>query len=217
MGDKATCGDFGGRTKSGEPCGQPVASGRCRFHPVEGEGGDDELSDAERRFVEEYCVDFNGARAARAAGYSEDNAAQQASRLLRKAKVQEAKKERLAKCGMTSAEATARMADMARADLRHFTRIDDEGRLVVDLSSPQAQAMLHTIREIKQTEERDGKTGEVIELKTEIKLHDAKDALHKILQQHGAYTEKVDVTSKGESVNIPVMYLPDNGRVDRDE
>lgn len=42
------------------------------------------------RFVDEYLVDLNGTQAAIRAGYSERTAAQQASRLLRKVKVQQA-------------------------------------------------------------------------------------------------------------------------------
>ena len=42
------------------------------------------------RFVDEYLVDLNGTQAAIRAGYSEKTAAQQASRLLRNVKVQQA-------------------------------------------------------------------------------------------------------------------------------
>lgn len=46
------------------------------------------------RFVHEYCVDLNGTQAAIRAGYSENAAAEQASRLLSKANIQEAIRER---------------------------------------------------------------------------------------------------------------------------
>lgn len=47
----------------------------------------DDLSDKEDLFCREFAVDRNGTRAAIAAKYSERNAAQQASRMLRKAKI----------------------------------------------------------------------------------------------------------------------------------
>lgn len=45
------------------------------------------LSEKEWRFVEEYCVDWNGAQAAIRAGYSERNSRSQAHRLLTKANI----------------------------------------------------------------------------------------------------------------------------------
>ncbi len=45
-------------------------------------------NDQTKLFCREYIKDFNGTRAAIAAGYSQKNAAQQASRLLRKANIQ---------------------------------------------------------------------------------------------------------------------------------
>ena len=49
-----------------------------------------DLSDKQRRFVDEYLIDMNGKQAAIRAGYSPDAAAAQASRLLTYANVSEA-------------------------------------------------------------------------------------------------------------------------------
>lgn len=46
------------------------------------------LSDQQRLFCSEYCVDFNGSQAAIRAGYSEKTSDQQASRLLTSVKIQ---------------------------------------------------------------------------------------------------------------------------------
>ncbi|HMG92367.1 MAG TPA: terminase small subunit, partial [Chryseolinea sp.] len=48
----------------------------------------DELTGKQKRFCEEYIFDFNGARAARAAGYSEDTAKEIASENLTKPNIQ---------------------------------------------------------------------------------------------------------------------------------
>ena len=48
------------------------------------------LTGKEERFVELYIIDFNGTKAAREAGYSAKTAAQAASRLLKKVKIQQA-------------------------------------------------------------------------------------------------------------------------------
>lgn len=47
-----------------------------------------ELTENEQRFGDEYLIDFNGTKAAIRAGYSKKTAASQASRLLRKVKIQ---------------------------------------------------------------------------------------------------------------------------------
>ncbi len=60
------------------------------------------LAPKQQRFVDEYLVDCNGARAAREAGYAEGSAHVEASRLLRNAKVraaiQQAMNERSQQC-----------------------------------------------------------------------------------------------------------------------
>jgi len=48
-----------------------------------------DLSEKQKRFCEEYTVDFNGLQAAIRAGYSEKTANQQASRLLTKVNIQQ--------------------------------------------------------------------------------------------------------------------------------
>ena len=69
------------------------------------------------RFVDEYLVDLNGTQAAIRAGYSEKTAAQQASRLLRNVKVQQAittSQKQLAEKGAWDVE---RLVDEAETDL----------------------------------------------------------------------------------------------------
>lgn len=47
-----------------------------------------DLTEKQEAFCQSYLIDFNGARAAREAGYSEDSARQEASRLLTNANIQ---------------------------------------------------------------------------------------------------------------------------------
>jgi len=47
-----------------------------------------ELTNQQKKFCEEYILDWNGARAARDAGYSENTAREQASRLLTKVHIE---------------------------------------------------------------------------------------------------------------------------------
>lgn len=59
-----------------------------------------ELTAQHQRFVDEYVIDRNGKQAAIRAGYSEKTAEQQASRLLRNVKVQEAIEAKLKRISM---------------------------------------------------------------------------------------------------------------------
>jgi len=218
MSEQTTCGDAGGTTKSGEPCGQPVTEGRCYRHRDQADDEDGcKLTDKQRRFVEEYCASLNATQAAIDAGYSEKTAHSIGHENLRKPEIDAAIQARMEQEGMTAAEATRRMGDLARANLLDFTRVTNDGRRVIDLTGARAEAMMHVIKKMKVTNKRMGEKGEVFWQKTEIELHDAKDAIYKILQAHGVYTERVDITTGGDKLQGPTIYLPDNNRVGGDD
>ena len=69
------------------------------------------------RFVDEYLVDLNGTQAAIRAGYSEKTAAQQASRLLRNVKVQQAIATRQKELAEKRAWDVERLVDEAETNL----------------------------------------------------------------------------------------------------
>ena len=69
------------------------------------------------RFVDEYLVDLNGTQAAIRAGYSEKTAAQQASRLLRNVKVQQAIATRQKELAEKRAWDVERLVDEAESNL----------------------------------------------------------------------------------------------------
>lgn len=89
------------------------------------------LTEQQKRFVEEYLIDMNGARAARAAGYSESAARETASRLLKKPEVAQAvrkARENLSeRTEITQDWVLQRWAAIADVDKRAF--FDDAGRL----------------------------------------------------------------------------------------
>lgn len=181
-----------------------------------------------RRFVEEYPVDFNGAAAARRAGYSQKTAASQASRLLTSVNVRRAIDARLSLLAMSADEALYRLAQHARGDLAPFL-VEDPKRPAgtrIDLSTEQAkQAMalvkevsiksrvLRASRSISEGDDGEATTVEVVAEETvSIKLHDPQTALIKILQAHDRMKADTEV-----NVNVQpaiTFYLPDNGRHD---
>jgi len=140
-----------------------------------------------RRFVEEYCggAKFNGAEAARRAGYAESRANVTASELLADADINQMVEERLDKLAMTAAEATKRLADQARADISDFFSVES-GRLVLDVEAV-AEDGGGVISEISLSDDGTHK----------IKLYDAQKALVKILDAHGAFNhrQEIDVTT----------------------
>jgi len=137
------------------------------------------LTGKQRVFVEAYLDCLNATEAARRAGYQQPM--QQGSRLLRNVEVRTATDAGLRERAMGKDEVLARLAEMARADMRDFVETEDteEGdgtpRLVVRKSAP-----LHLIKEMEVTRTtRRASDGEdlLYDTKIKIKLHDAKAAL----------------------------------------
>ena len=78
------------------------------------------MTSQQKRFVEEYIVDCNGAAAARRAGYSEKTARVKACQLLKDESIKSAIQERLTELAMSSQEALKQISDMARTRLNEF-------------------------------------------------------------------------------------------------
>ena len=156
----------------------------------------------QKRFVAEYCVDCNATQAAIRAGYSHKRANQTGYNLLQDPDIQEAVEERLEELAMSAAEATMRLSEWGRGTLARFLTVDDDGEVVLDLSSAEAQEYLYLIRDLKQTETvLSDDDGEVVLKRTmRVKLHDAKDAVRLILKMHGKFKEHYDITSGGEPI-----------------
>lgn len=177
----------------------------------------------QKKFVAAYCNHLNGAQAARDAGYSERRAKQTASELLANSDIKDAINAILDQQAMPAPEAVRRLTDMGRATIAHFIRIrpmmtliplkeadedeesdeaDEEGEkppmplvAAIDLTSDEAQQYYHLIKKVKE-----GKYG------IELELHDAKDAIVKLLEVQGK------LKAPGDNTNITIFQLPDNGR-----
>lgn len=137
-------------------------------------------TDKQKRFVEEYCVDFNATQAAIRAGYSEKTAGSMGSENLQKPAIKQAIEERLEELAMSAAEATKRLADIARSDISDFFHLEN-GVLMVDVEAITEHG--HVIQQIDMDEDGAHK----------IKLYDAKDALKTILDAHGAFNHKQEL------------------------
>jgi phage terminase small subunit len=139
------------------------------------------MTDLQKRWVEEYTVDFNATAAARRAGYQ---APQQAAYRNRDTpKLMAAVKERMEELKMSADGATLRQAQLARASMDDFYRVveDDQGhvRTVFDLAGALQAGKGHLIKKIKWT-----KHGPHVE------LYNARKANETILEMHGALGPK---------------------------
>lgn len=180
------------------------------------------LTIKQRRFVEEYCKDWNAAGACIRAGYSEKSAANQGYENLMKPHIKKAIDERVETLCMSANEALIRMSDFARGSFTHFLEIDDENNVTVDLSSHIAQNHLHLIKKIKQTKRTimgDDDKPNITEVYTEVEIHDAKDAVSKVLQMHGKLIDRktIDHTSGGLPVeSTTIVFGEGAGHVQAD-
>ena len=82
--------------------------------------GEVKLTTNQKRFVEEYCKDFNATQAAIRAGYSEKTAQQMGSENLSKPVISEAIKYRLDQLSLSAEELTKKTADIARGNLADY-------------------------------------------------------------------------------------------------
>lgn len=134
------------------------------------------LTAKQRRFVEEYCADFNGAAAARRAGYSKRTAKQTAYELLRKPEIAEAVEQRMNELSMSAAEVTLRLTNMGRGTLAPFLGPDGKS---IDLGSEEAQSNLHLLKKVKIKDDE-----------VAIEIHDPKDAVIQLGKIRGLYKDE---------------------------
>ena len=131
------------------------------------------LTRKRRVFIEEYLRCWNGAEAARCAGYKFPR--RQAFRLLTNVDIKEEIKRRIDELAMQADEVLLRLAEQARGLNKDFFTIDGHIDALAILSADKT----HLIKKTKQT-----KYG------LEIELYDAQVALEKIGRAHGLFVER---------------------------
>lgn len=173
---------------------------------------ENKLTARQRLFIEEYLVSWNASDAARRAGYkSAVNVV--GSRLLANVSIQEVISKRMSEKAMKADENIQRLSDQARINISEFitekTRYvyDKEGNQIGEYQSfeldwEQVKLKGHLIKSITNTQ-----------WGPRLELYDGQTALVQIGKALGALTERVDMTSQGEKINL-VVYMPDNKRDD---
>lgn len=167
------------------------------------------LTTRERAFVYSYCEYRNAAKAARAAGYSEKNARHTGYENLTKPHIQAAVSDLMERYGMSSGECIGRLSSWGRGTMEPF--MTDAGELT--LSTPDAIENRHLIKKVKHRKTVKTFPGDIVEEENyiEIELHDAKDAVDKMLQIHGRYKQVPG--DLGNPKEISVYVLPDGSKI----
>lgn len=138
-----------------------------------------ELTIKEQMFVEAYLQTWNGAEAARRAGYKHPD--RLGSRKLKKPEIRDAIRVRMKAVAMDTDEALARLAEQARASLSDFIFQAANGKVGINWTAVRQRG--HLLKAIKPT--RAGITLEMI---------DQQAALRDILKHHGQLTDKSEAT-----------------------
>lgn len=171
-------------------------------------------------FVNEYLKDHNGTQAAIRAGYSKHTARAIACKLLTKADISEAIRERIAEKTMASDEVLTRLADIARGDIADLLDIrttgydlalmikDEAGNLVINPNTKLIKKIKQKVTTV-QAKSGDGEDKEIVD--TEIELYSAQEALNTIAKLNGMITDKVDIINSGP---IIVKLIEDDGSTD---
>ena len=84
-----------------------------------------------------------------------------------------------------------RLTRWGRGSIASFLRVSADGEAVVDLSTSEAQDKLDLIKKMKQVQQtiRNKNGDEYTTVRTEIELHDAKDAVIQMAKLHGMFRE----------------------------
>lgn len=171
------------------------------------------MNDRQKRFVQEYLVDFNATQAAIRAGYSAKTAYAIGYENLRKPEISQAISERL----MSADEVIARLSDIARGDIKDLMHISSMGYELELLSKDddgEFKVNPHTklIKKIKQKvttimpRTPDGEEKEIVE--TDLELYSALDALALLGRHHKLFTDKTEITGK-DGGKLQIEYVND--------
>ena len=149
----------------------------------------DKLSAKRQRFIDEYCIDFNGTQAAIRAGYSIRTANEQAARLLATVSVKRALEEKRAEMAESSKLKTSDVIDeLRRIAFSDITQVVsfNAAKAKVKSSRKLSEDARKVIASVSQTQ--NGLT---------VKMHDKVKALELLGRYLNIFTDRVEVEGCG--------------------
>lgn len=187
--------------------GKPNMSGTTGISGSRGNGKAGrmgKLTPMESRFVKEYAVDLNASAAARRAGYSEKTAGEQACRLLKRVRIQEAIerefRERQQRTEIKADRVLQELAIIGFADIRDYIDIDaDSGAVKMktfDEMRPNASRAIESISEDRIIKGSATGNGDEIILndKKKFKLHAKINALELLGRHLGIFKDALPLS-----------------------
>lgn len=159
------------------------------------------LTDKQKRFIDEYLIDFNATRAAIKVGYSKKTASVIGSENLAKPYIADEISRRIEEQAMSSKEVLTRLADMARGDIADLMDIttsgftlnlmckDEKGKLIVNPKTKLIKKIKQKVTTYLAKKENE-EDREVVE--TEIELYSAQEALALLGKQHKLFVDSVE-------------------------
>ena len=149
----------------------------------------EKLTEAQKRFCDEYLIDLNATRAYKAVYKickTDETAAASAARLLKKDKVMryidKRMTERSERTEVTQDRVIRELASIAFADLSDFVKIDPTGRVVITQTAELTPAQRRAVSMIKET--RDG---------VEVRLYDKQRALELLGKHMGMFRDRIEI------------------------
>jgi len=140
-----------------------------------------DLTDKQKRFCEEYVIDFNGLQAAIRAGYAKNSAAGQASELLTKPNISSYVKQLQSKlgeaCSVSAQDIIEELKKIAFSDINNLL---SAGNTIKDITTLENRISA-AVSSIKVTEKPDGTQN------VELKLHDKLSGIDKLARHIGLY------------------------------
>lgn len=182
-----------------------------------------ELTPKQKKFCEEYIFDFNGTRAAKTAGYSEDTAYSIAWENLRKPEIKayiEDLQSDLAKtAGISRLRVLREHEKIAFSSIAHLHDTWVDRKEFEKLTEDQKACISEIQTQIRKTSVvREGEPEQDIETEfVKIKLYDKQRSLDGISKMLGFNEpEKTDITSKGEKIQfggIEIVQPVENSQI----
>lgn len=166
-----------------------------------------QLDPQEQMFVEKYFeLGFNQTKAAIAAAYSKKSARNQAYRLMKKDDIRKAIELKLSELVMSKNEVLARLGAQAASDMGDFANVKSARTLASHPNSNLIKKFKRTVTTT--TTGKDAAKETVTEEKIELELYDAQGALVQIGRYHSLFTDKTDLTTGGDKLIGPTVFLP---------
>jgi phage terminase small subunit len=164
---------------------------------------ENKLTGKQERFVKEYVKDFNGSRAAIAAGYSKDTARVIASELLTKPNicdaVQRAAEKMTKKIEITQERIAEELSKIAFSDIKEFIEFNSKAVKIKDSKDVDGAV-------IQEVSSHTGLRG----TSTKLKLHDKMKALELLGRYKGMYKDVVIIPKEAEKLSLEELEELEN-------